>query len=65
MKKSDVYVYGDLNVDIIVPGIREIPKSGTEAVIEKMLTFTGGGAALFAMGCAKLGLRCTLQSSVS
>ncbi len=64
MKKSDVYVYGDLNVDIIVPGIREIPKSGTEAVIEKMLTFTGGGAALFAMGCAKLGLRCTLQSSV-
>ena len=27
-KKWDVYVYGDVNIDLVVPGVSSLPKPG-------------------------------------
>ena len=63
-KRWDVFVYGDVNIDLVVPGVEALPDMGTEAVVPTMQTFVGGGAALFAMGVAKLGLKPVFQGSV-
>ncbi len=57
MKNWDVFVFGDINVDLLVPGARMIPPAGAEWEIPLMETAAGGGAALFALGLAKLGMR--------
>ena len=49
-KKWDVYVYGDVNIDLVVPGVDALPAPGTEVETPVMETFVGGGAALFAWG---------------
>lgn len=64
MKKWDVFVFGDCNADLIIQGVRELPEPGSEKEIEEIQTFPGGGAALFAMGIGKLGLKPVLQSAV-
>ena len=65
MKKIwDVYVYGDVNIDLVVPGVDSLPEPGTEVDVPVMETFVGGGAALFALGLAKLGLTPVFQGSV-
>ena len=65
MKKIwDVYVYGDVNIDLVVPGVESLPEPGTEVDVPVMETFVGGGAALFALGLAKLGLTPVFQGSV-
>ena len=64
MKEWDVYVCGDINVDLVVPGVEKLPEMGTEAFVPRMETFVGGGAALFALGTGKLGLRTVFQGSV-
>lgn len=64
MKKWDVFVYGDCNVDLIIRGVRELPRPGSEKEIGGIGTYPGGGAALFTMGTGKLGLRTVLQSAV-
>ena len=48
-KKWDVYVYGDVNIDLVVPGVSSLPKPGQEDEVPVMDTYVGGGAALFAM----------------
>ena len=63
-KKWDVYVYGDVNIDLVVPGVDRLPDPGTESDVPVMETFVGGGAALFTLGLAKLGLRPVFQGSV-
>ena len=63
-KKWDVYVYGDVNIDLVVPGVERLPDPGTEVDVPVMETFVGGGAALFALGLAKLGLTPVFQGSV-
>ena len=63
-KKWDVYVYGDVNIDLVVPGVDSLPAPGTEVDTPVMETFVGGGAALFALGVAKLGLVPVFQGSV-
>ncbi|MBQ5354288.1 MAG: carbohydrate kinase family protein [Clostridia bacterium] len=63
-KKWDTYIYGDVNIDLVVPGVEELPAPGTEVDVETMETFVGGGAALFALGVAKLGLTPAFQGSV-
>ena len=55
-KKWDVYVYGDVNIDLVVPGVEALPDMGSEVDVPTMETFVGGGAALFTLGLAKLGL---------
>lgn len=64
MKKWDVYVYGDVNIDVVVPGVDRLPEPGSEVDVPVMETFVGGGAALFALGLAKLGLKPVFQGSV-
>ena len=63
-KKWDVFVYGDVNIDLVVPGVESLPEPGTEVDVPVMETFVGGGAALFALGVAKLGLVPVFQGSV-
>ena len=63
-KKWDVYVYGDVNIDLVIPGVERLPEAGTEEEVPAMETFVGGGAALFALGIAKLGLTPVFQGSV-
>ncbi|MBR0464407.1 MAG: carbohydrate kinase family protein [Clostridia bacterium] len=60
----DVYVYGDVNIDLVVPGVEALPEPGTEVDVGQMETFVGGGAALFTLGLAKLGVRTAFQGSV-
>lgn len=45
-KKWDVYVYGDVNIDLVVPGVSSLPKPGQEDEVPVMDTYVGGGAAL-------------------
>lgn len=63
-KKWDVYVYGDVNIDVVVPGVESLPEPGSEVDVPVMETFVGGGAALFTLGLAKLGLKPVFQGSI-
>lgn len=63
-KKWDVYVYGDVNIDLVVPGVESLPDPGSEVDVLVMETFVGGGAALFTLGLAKLGLTPVFQGSI-
>ncbi|BCJ97501.1 carbohydrate kinase family protein [Anaerocolumna chitinilytica] len=63
-KKWDVFIYGDVNIDIVIPGIEKFPEPGQEDITDVMDTFVGGGAALFTLGLGKLGLRPVFQGSV-
>ena len=60
-KKWDVYVYGDINVDLVIPGVEHLPLPGQEDVVETMNTYVGGGAAIFTLGIGKLGLNPVFQ----
>lgn len=60
----DAYIYGDINIDIVIPGVEHIPLSGQEDVVKVMNTYVGGGAALFALGLGKLGLHPVFQGVV-
>lgn len=64
MKKWDVYVYGDVNIDLILPGVDQIPPAGQEWETPVMETMPGGGAALFTLGLGKLGLHPVFKGSV-
>lgn len=57
MKKWDVFVFGDINIDLLVPNVSSLPAPGEEWEVPVMETMPGGGAALFALGLAKLGLK--------
>lgn len=63
-EKWDVYVYGDVNIDLVVPGVSSLPKPGQEDEVPVMDTYVGGGAALFALGIGKLGLHPVFQGEV-
>lgn len=63
-KKWDVFIYGDINMDIIIPGIGEFPLPGQEKVVDEMDTCIGGGAALTAMGLGRLGINTVFRSRV-
>lgn len=64
MKQWDVYVFGDVNIDLVIPGVERFPAPGQEDVVETMETFVGGGAALFALGLGKLGLHPVFQGCI-
>ncbi len=63
-KKWDVFIYGDVNIDIVIPGVEKFPEPGQEDITDTMDTFVGGGAALFTLGVGKLGLKAVFQGSV-
>ncbi|MBP3961897.1 carbohydrate kinase family protein [Paenibacillus lignilyticus] len=57
MKKYDAIVIGDANIDLVVAGCNELPKPGQEVLVQNMTIHVGGGAALFSLALAKLGLK--------
>ena len=63
-KKWDAYIYGDVNIDLVVPGVEHFPAPGQEDEVDTIETFVGGGAALFTLGLGKLGLHPVFQGEV-
>lgn len=63
-KKWDVYVYGDINIDLVIPNVNKLPLPGQEDVVETMNTYVGGGAAIFTLGVGKLGLHPVFQGTI-
>ncbi|OBR65316.1 carbohydrate kinase [Paenibacillus oryzae] len=57
MKMFDAVVIGDANIDLVVVGCSEVPSPGQEVYVDKMMMHVGGGAALFAISLAKLGVQ--------
>ncbi|WP_219834185.1 carbohydrate kinase family protein [Paenibacillus sp. R14(2021)] len=53
----DAVVIGDANIDLVVVGCDEVPQPGQEVFVDNMMMHVGGGAALFAVSLAKLGLQ--------
>ena len=64
MKKWDVFVFGDINIDLLIPGVSSLPPAGEEWEVPRMRTEPGGGALLFALGLAKLGMKPVFLGSV-
>lgn len=62
--KWDAFIYGDVNVDIVIPGVDHFPLPGQEDVVDTMNTYVGGGAALFTLGLGKLGLKPVFQGTI-
>jgi ribokinase len=62
--KWDAFIYGDVNVDIVIPGVEHFPLPGQEDVVDTMETYVGGGAALFTLGLGKLGLKPVFQGTI-
>lgn len=56
MKTFDAVVIGDANIDLVVVGCNQVPQPGQEIYVENMMMHVGGGAALFSLALAKLGL---------
>ena len=65
MKKNDVLVIGDINVDLVVTGVKKMPLPGQERHVNDISLNVGGGAALSAIGLARLGGRPALYGSIS
>ncbi|MEG0318293.1 MAG: carbohydrate kinase family protein, partial [Niameybacter sp.] len=63
-KKWDVYIYGDINIDLVIPGVERFPLPGQEDVVGTMNTYVGGGAAVFTLGIGKLGLKPVFQGTI-
>lgn len=57
MKPYDAIVIGDANIDLVVAGCNEIPEPGQEVFVPSMTLHVGGGAALFSLALAKLGMK--------
>lgn len=57
MRKFDAVVIGDANIDLVVVGCNEVPQPGQEVFVDNMTMHVGGGAALFSVSLAKLGVR--------
>jgi len=57
VKSYDAIVIGDANIDLVVAGCEEIPGPGQEVFVPNMTLHVGGGAALFSLALAKLGLK--------
>lgn len=57
-------MYGDVNIDVIIPDVSCIPPNGQEWEVPIMKTITGGGAALFTLGLGKLGLHPVFKGTV-
>lgn len=50
-------VIGDLNVDVIISGMREFPELGREILCEDIRTLLGGSASIFACRLSQLGVK--------
>ncbi|RJP62791.1 MAG: carbohydrate kinase family protein [Ignavibacteriales bacterium] len=57
MKRLDVVVVGELNVDLILQDIPSFPELGKEKIAGNMILTMGSASAIFASNIAKLGLK--------
>jgi len=57
-----ILVIGELNVDIVAAGVRQIPQTGMEVLAEDCELTLGSASAIFAVGIAKLGCTVTFVS---
>lgn len=60
----DAYIFGDINIDLVIPNVDHFPLPGQEDIVETMNTYVGGGAALFTLGLGKLGLHPVFQGTI-
>ncbi|MCR5279306.1 MAG: carbohydrate kinase family protein [Lachnospiraceae bacterium] len=61
---KDVYICGDVNIDLLIPDVTSMPAGGQELVVDNMYTAIGGGAALTALGLAKLGVSVDFEGNI-
>ena len=54
-KQFDVLVVGELNIDLILDGLQQLPEVGKEILADKMLYAMGSSAAIFASNLSTLG----------
>jgi sugar/nucleoside kinase (ribokinase family) len=64
LASPDVAVIGNVNVDLIVRDVTELPPPGTERTVDVAQMRLGGAAATMAVTLADLGVRSTLAGSV-
>ncbi len=57
MKKYDVLAIGELNVDLIMTGMKSMPVVGREIIAEGFDTVMGSSTAICACGISRLGLK--------
>jgi sugar/nucleoside kinase (ribokinase family) len=62
--KYDILCLGDVNVDLILAGVTELPRFGEEVLAADMGLHLGGCTANVAVFCAALGLRTALRARV-
>ncbi len=65
LKKNDIYICGDVNIDIMIPDTFNLPEKGQELVINNIFSFIGGGAALTSLGLAKLGANVDFEGVIA
>ena len=63
-REFDILAVGEVNVDLLMIGVPEIPSWGTEVLCESMTMRLGGSTANFACAAAALGLKAALVSWV-
>ena len=56
MKKKDVLVIGELNVDLLLSSVKGFPIIGQEIVADEMTFTLGSSSAIFAANLASLGV---------
>ena len=64
MKRPQVLVIGELNVDIVATGLRGLPQMGAEILAQDCELSLGSASAIFAVGLSRLGHNVTFVSQV-
>ncbi len=64
MKKFDILVMGELNIDLILNRIQAFPKVGTEVLAKDMVLTLGSSSAIFASNASSLGSRVAFLGKV-
>ena len=64
LQRPKILVIGELNVDIVMTGLRSAPELGAEILAENCELTLGSASAIFAAGAAKLGNEVTFVSHV-
>ena len=64
LQRPKILVIGELNVDIVLTGLRSAPEMGAEILAEDCEQTLGSASAIFAAGMAKLGHDVTFVSQV-
>lgn len=64
LKKFDVIVVGELNVDLILNQIESFPEIGKEKLADNMLLTLGSSSAIFASNLSALGMRVSFVAKI-